>query len=256
MRMLVYARYHLRPRRRRPRTLFSQLATTQSRRDDDPLRKGDSLHGGRLVMDSKSLRPRIETINEEFATRSARLVARASPLDSARVSLSSSDFLSPYREAVERVRTKGRADCDVRRIATASDQYSADAWDVVARVKRVPLAADIGFEPGCEIHRCVRDRHADIAQITGAVSRRDVHAATEGDREVSIVPADAGAIAEGFPSRPAGTRMFIAEGNVLVNEVADGLDATPAERRLPEQRPCDLGKPIGLAIAAGQQEHQ
>jgi hypothetical protein len=80
--------------------------------------------------------------------------------------------------------------------------------------------------------------------------------ATEGDREVSIVPAYAGAIAEGFPSRPAGTRMFIAEGNVLVNEVADGLDATPAERRLPEQRPCDLGKPIGLAIAAAQQEHQ
>jgi len=148
--------------------------------------------------------------------------------------LSSSDFLSPYHEAAERVRTEGRADCDVRSIATASDQYSADAWDVVAGVKGVPVAADVGFEPGCEIHRCVRDRHADIAQITGAVSRRDVHAATEGDGEVGIVPADAGAIAVSFPGRPSGTRVFIAEGNVLVNIIADGLDPPPAERSFPE----------------------
>ena len=40
-----------------------------------------------------------------------------------------------------------------------------------------------------------------------------------------IIPADAGAIAEGFPSRPAGAGVFVAEGDVLVNVIADGLDA-------------------------------
>jgi hypothetical protein len=73
---------------------------------------------------------------------------------------------------------------------------------------------------------------------------------------VRIITADAGAIAVGFPSRSACARVFIAEGNVLVNVAADGLDTAPAERRLPEQRSCDLGKSVGPAIAAGQEERQ
>jgi len=58
------------------------------------------------------------------------------------------DFFGPYREAAERVRTESGADRDVSRVATAGDQHPADARDVVARVKGVPLAAEIGFEPG------------------------------------------------------------------------------------------------------------
>src|SRR5438270_2667155 len=104
------------------------------------------------------------------------------------------NFLRHYRKAAERVRTKCRADCDIGRIATAGNQHPPDARDVVARIKSVPLATYIGFEPGCEIHRRVRDWYADIAQITRAVPRRDAHTATERDREVSKVPADASAI--------------------------------------------------------------
>src|SRR5689334_21106871 len=99
----------------------------------------------------------------------------------------------------------------------------------MARVERVPLAADIGFEPGREIHRSVRDRHPDIAEIAGAIASRDVHAAAERDRQVSKVPADAGAIAVSFPRCPGGARVFVAEDNVLVNVIADGLDTGPAE---------------------------
>jgi hypothetical protein len=73
---------------------------------------------------------------------------------------------------------------------------------------------------------------------------------------VRIVPADAGAIAISFPRRPGGARVFVAEGNVLVNVVADGLNPAQGERDFPEQRPCDLGKAVGLVIAAAQQEHQ
>src|SRR5271155_4002523 len=159
-----------------------------------------------------------------------------------------SNFLRHYCETAERVRTKCRADCDVGRIATAGDQHPPDARDVVARIKGVPLATDIGFEPGCEIHRRIRDWYADIAQIARAVSRRDVHAATEGHGEGRIVPADAGAIAISFPRRPGGARVFVAEGNVLVNVIANGLDAGPAERRIAEPRPGDIGQPVGLAI--------
>src|ERR1700757_426206 len=82
----------------------------------------------RLVMDPKSLSPRIETIKEEFAARSARLAAKASPFGCrARVSFSLSHFLSPYCEPAERVGTEGRADRHVRGIAPAADQHSADA---------------------------------------------------------------------------------------------------------------------------------
>ena len=135
---------------------------------------------------------------------------------------------------MERIHSESRADRDICRVATTGDQHPADARDVVPSVKGVPLAADICFEPGCEIHRRVRGWHADIAQIAGAVSRRDVHAATERDGEVRIIPADAGAIAVSFPGGPGGARMLVPEGNVLVNVVADGLDAGPTERAFAE----------------------
>jgi hypothetical protein len=79
---------------------------------------------------------------------------------------------------------------------------------------------------------------------------------TQRDREVRIIPADAGAIAEGFPCRPAGACVFVAEGDVLVNVVADGLDAAAAEQRLSEQRPGGLGEPVGLAISATREQYQ
>ena len=127
----------------------------------------------------------------------------------------------------------------------ARGRDAADAGYVVARIKGVPRAADIGFEPGRKIHRRIRDSDANIAQITGAVPRRDVHAATERDCQVSEVPADAGAIAIRLPRRPGGACVFVAEGNVLVSVIADGLDPAPAGWGFPEQRPRDLGKPVG-----------
>src|SRR5205823_5156507 len=120
-----------------------------------------------------------------------------------------SNLLGHYLKAAERVRAKGRADRDIRRVATAGDQHPPDAREVVACVKRVPPAAEIGFEPGGEIHCRVGDGHPDVPQIAGAVPRRDVHAAAERDREVSVVPADASAIAVSFPRRPGGAGVFI-----------------------------------------------
>jgi hypothetical protein len=43
---------------------------------------------------------------------------------------------------------------------------------------------------------------------------------------------------------------------VIVDEIADGLDASPSGRRIAEEIPRHLGQPIGLAISAAQQEYQ
>ena len=51
-------------------------------------------------------------------------------------------------------------------------------------------------------------------------------------------------------------RVLVAELDVLVDEITDGLDATPAGGRLVEQRPGRLRKAVGLAVATPQQVHQ
>ena len=49
--------------------------------------------------------------------------------------------------------------------------------------------------------RAVRRRHADVAEIAGAVARRNVHAATERDGEVRVVAAHAGPVVDRPPMR-------------------------------------------------------
>ena len=68
---------------------------------------------------------------------------------------------------------------DVGGVAAARHQDAADAREVVAGVEGVPAAAEIDFEPALEIHRRRVGRHADVAEIAGAIARRNVHAAAE-----------------------------------------------------------------------------
>ena len=49
---------------------------------------------------------------------------------------------------------------------------------LAAGIGRVmPAVTEIDFEPGAEVHRLIVERHADVAEIAGAVTRRNVHAA-------------------------------------------------------------------------------
>ena len=91
----------------------------------------------------------------------------------------------------QRVGAEGVRDRHVGGVAALADQDAADARHVVARVEGVPAAAEIGLEPAGEIHRRVGRRHADVAEIAGAIARRDVHAAAEGDGEMGEVAAHA-----------------------------------------------------------------
>jgi hypothetical protein len=56
-------------------------------------------------------------------------------------------------------------------------------------VEGIPAAAKIGLEPGAEVHRQVFRGHANVAEIAGAIARRNVHAAAQRDGEMGEVPA-------------------------------------------------------------------
>src|SRR5438552_3812072 len=165
-------------------------------------------------------------------------------------------LVGPYPEARQRVGTEGAADRDVGSVAAARDQDPADARSVVARVENVPMPAEERLEPGSEVHGAVWRRHPDIAQVAGAVACRDVHAPAEGNGQVRIVAADAGPVVKGFQRCPCHARVLIAEGDMSMDIVADGLNPAPSRWRLPEEIPRRLGKPIGFAVPASEQEGQ
>jgi hypothetical protein len=104
----------------------------------------------------------------------------------------------------------------------------------MARVESMPRTAETDLEPSREIHWRGIGRHADIAEIAGAIARGDVHGPAERDREMREIAAHAGLLAPGISGRPAVARVFIAKGDVIVDEVADRLDGCPAQRRLVE----------------------
>ena len=140
-------------------------------------------------------------------------------------------------------------------IAAAGHHDAADARLVVARVERVPAPAEVGLEPGAEVHRLRRRRYADVAQVAGAVAGRDVHAAAQGDGEVRKVAAHAAPLVVAVERRARRRGMLVAEGEVLVDVVADGLHAAPALRRVGKQRPGRVHHLVGVAVAAAHQVH-
>ena len=87
----------------------------------------------------------------------------------------------PNAKAVQRIRAERRRDGDVCGIAAPRHQDSADARHVVPRIERVPLTAEIDFEPGREVSRRIGRRRADVTQISRAVASRYVQRATERD---------------------------------------------------------------------------
>ena len=150
-------------------------------------------------------------------------------------------LVCPYPEALQPVGAEGVADRDISRVATAGDQHPADARRVVPSVKGPPMTAKIYLEPGSEIHRAVWGRYANVAQVAGAVTCRNVHAAAECDGEVREITADAGPLIESLPGRLRGARMLVVKLDMPMDKVADRLDASPSSRRIAEKIPRRLG---------------
>ncbi len=99
----------------------------------------------------------------------------------------------------------------------------------MAGVDRVPAAAEIDLEPGAEIHRVRVAEDADIAEMAGAVARRDVRAAAERDGEMGEVAADTCAVGKAAEGGAQQVGLPVVEGDALVGEIEDRPDARPAE---------------------------
>src|SRR5271154_6236695 len=123
---------------------------------------------------------------------------------------------------------------------------------IAARIEGVPLAFQENFDPGAEVHR-VDDGHADIAEMAIDVARGDVEAATEGQREMCVVAADADALVERLERRPGRARLLVVELDVLMHEIANGLHAAPSRRARAEHIPGGLAQSIGFAVAAAHE---
>src|ERR1017187_7016937 len=166
------------------------------------------------------------------------------------------NLISPDPEALQRAGPERRGDRDIGRIAASRHQDAANARHIVARVEHVPAAADPGLEPRREIARGERRWRSYIAQVAGAVSRRNIHAATECDGKVRVVAADAGPFVENLHGAAGGACILVVESNMVMNVIADCLHAQVSWSRAAEELPGCLRQQIGLTIAAAQQERE
>src|SRR6202044_2337564 len=165
-------------------------------------------------------------------------------------------FISPDLEADECIGPERRADRDVDGIATSCHQYSPDPRHVVARVEGMPAPSEVCLEPGGEVHRTVGRSSAHVAEIARAIPRGNIHASAKGDSEVCEIAADTTPLVERLPGCSGGTRVFVAERDVIVNEIADRLDSSPARGGLSEQVPSDLQKFFRIAVAARKEKNE
>src|SRR4029450_4528642 len=108
---------------------------------------------------------------------------------------------------------------------------------IVAGIEGEPATVQIHLEPGGEIHRRGIAGHADVAEIAGAIARRDIHAAAERDGKMREVAADAAPLGMAFGGRAVTARMMVAEFDAPMHIVADRLHALPATLGVAAQRP-------------------
>src|SRR5262249_53539027 len=139
-----------------------------------------------------------------------------------------------HHKALERIGTERGADRHVGGITPARHEDAADARRVVTGVEGVPATAEIDLEPGAEIHGIGIGDNSDIAEIAGAITRRDVHAAAKRDREMREVAADPAALKRHSRCGPGSGGVLIAEAHNRRNVIADRLYAWPPRRRLAE----------------------
>src|SRR6202035_1553038 len=112
------------------------------------------------------------------------------------------------------------------------------------------------LEPRAEIHRRRIGRYANITEITGAISRRNIEAAAERDREMCEVATDASLLRKGPRGASGAISILIAERDVLVNEIADRLHPAPARGGAAEQRPGPVHHQVGFTITAAEEVYQ
>jgi len=166
------------------------------------------------------------------------------------------NLISPDPKALQCVGSKRRRNGDIAGITASRHQDATPAGYIVARVEGVPAAADPCLEPGSEVANVVRRGHSEIAQVAGAVSRRDIQAAAEGDSKMHVVAADPGSCVIGLHCAAGCTGVLVVEGNVIMNIIADRLHARVAGSCAAEELPGHLRQQVSFAIATAKQKDQ
>ena len=81
-----------------------------------------------------------------------------------------------------------------------------------------------------------------------------MHRAAQRYRKVLKIPANALLLHRDIDRGLCGPRKMISERDFRMHPVENRLNARPAWRRVPEQLPRQIGKPVDFAIAAGKQK--
>src|ERR1700731_1415248 len=142
---------------------------------------------------------------------------------------------------------------DIGGIPTDGHDDAADAGNIVPRIKGIPTAAKEDFEPTAEIHG-QHDWHTDVAHVTGDVARGNVHATAEGEGEMAEIAADAARIIVNVERGFGGIGEMVTKRDVVVDPIADRLDAGPARGGRTEELPGDVGKFVDFAVSAREKE--
>ena len=163
------------------------------------------------------------------------------------------DLFGNNSEVLEKVPSECHGDRNIACIATPTNQDPADAAPVMSRVKVMPLPAEINFEPRAEIHWFDVGRDANVAEIPGRVTRRNIHAPAQSHREMSKVASDPDFFVERFQGRAIGARLQVIETEMTVDEVTDRLHPRPSKGRLAKGLPSEIQQfAVDFTVAAWQ----
>jgi hypothetical protein len=150
---------------------------------------------------------------------------------------------------------KAGADCHVCGIASSGHQDSAESTIVMSRIHVDPSAVQEYLVPRAEVAGAGAGS-ANVANVTGDVSRRNILAARKGDSEMLEVAAYADALGKNVHRRLCGASGVVIKHHFVVNPVANGDRALPACRERTEEIVSDGPELVDLAIAAGKKELQ
>lgn len=162
------------------------------------------------------------------------------------------DLICPDFETLQTILPECSRDRDVGGVPASRNEYSTNPWHIISGIKCVPGTTQKHFYPRCEVSHAIGRKSSHVAEVSSAVSCRDIHTAAERNGEMRVIAAHARTFVERLPRCSRWPRSLIIEGDMVVHEIADCLNSRPSWRGLAELRPCRVRQEIGLAVPAAQ----